>query len=67
MDVEYTSASLLTRGLHGWSTNPLQQPHYLIVNLAIGGTQGGDPSKTRFPARYEIDYVRVYQRRPSKE
>lgn len=49
----------------GTGTNPLQQPHYLIVNLAIGGTQGGDPSKTRFPARYEIDYVRVYQRRPS--
>lgn len=50
----------------GTGTNPLQQPHYLLVNLAIGGTQGGDPSKTRFPARYEIDYVRVYQR-PSRE
>jgi beta-glucanase (GH16 family) len=37
------------------------QPHYLLVNLAVGGTQGGDPSKTQFPARFEIDYVRVYQ------
>jgi hypothetical protein len=22
---------------------------------------GGDPSKTRFPIKYEVDYVRVYQ------
>ena len=42
--------------------NPFRQPHYIIVNLAIGGTAGGDPSQTDFPARYEIDYVRVYQK-----
>ncbi|MEP6914566.1 MAG: glycoside hydrolase family 16 protein [Acidobacteriota bacterium] len=45
----------------GSGINPLRQPHYLLVNLAIGGLQGGDPSATPFPARYEIDYVRVYQ------
>ena len=42
--------------------NPFQQPHYLILNLAIGGTNGGDPAKTEFPARFEVEYVRVYQR-----
>ncbi len=41
--------------------NPLRQPHHLILNLAIGGQSGGDPSSTRFPARFEIDYVRVYR------
>ena len=41
--------------------NPFHQPHYLLVNLAIGGTQGGDPSQSPFPTRYEIDYVRVYR------
>ena len=41
--------------------NPLQQPHYILLNLAIGGTNGGDPAATPFPARYEIDYVRVYR------
>jgi len=46
--------------------NPFRQPHYLIVNLAIGGTHGGDPSSTTFPARFEVDYVRVYQRRPDQ-
>ncbi len=42
--------------------NPFHQPHYIILNLAIGGMNGGDPSKTDFPARFEVDYVRVYQR-----
>lgn len=42
--------------------NPFHQPHYLILNLAIGGTSGGDPSTTMFPAKFEIDYVRVYKR-----
>ncbi|MBN1409203.1 MAG: glycoside hydrolase family 16 protein [Spirochaetales bacterium] len=42
-------------------SNPFRQPHYIIVNLAIGGTAGGDPSATDFPTRYEIDYIRVYQ------
>jgi beta-glucanase (GH16 family) len=44
--------------------NPFHQPHYLLLNLAVGGTQGGDPSSTEFPARFEVDYVRVYQRTP---
>ena len=42
--------------------NPFLLPHYIIINLAIGGKAGGDPSKTDFPAFYEIDYVRVYQK-----
>jgi beta-glucanase (GH16 family) len=46
----------------GSGVNPFHQPHYVILNLAVGST-GGDPSQTAFPARYEIDYVRVYQRR----
>jgi beta-glucanase (GH16 family) len=48
----------------GTGTNPFHQSHYLLVNLAVGGTQGGDASKTSFPARFAVDYVRVYQRSP---
>lgn len=40
--------------------NPFHQPHYILLNLAIG-SNGGDPSNTEFPKRYEVDYVRVYQ------
>ncbi|HEV2331229.1 MAG TPA: glycoside hydrolase family 16 protein [Verrucomicrobiae bacterium] len=42
--------------------NPFRRPLYLKLNQAIGGTQGGDPSHTVFPIRFEIDWVRVYQR-----
>jgi beta-glucanase (GH16 family) len=45
----------------GSGINPLRQPHYMLVNLAIGGTSGGDPSATAFPSRLEVDYIRVYQ------
>jgi len=41
--------------------NPFHHPQYIILNLAVGGASGGDPSKTAFPARFEVDYVRVYQ------
>jgi len=43
--------------------NPFRQPHYIILNLAIGGTQGGDPSSMDFPAKFEIDYVRVFEKK----
>ncbi|VBB43759.1 conserved exported hypothetical protein [uncultured Paludibacter sp.] len=43
-------------------SQPFHQPHYILLNLAIGGNNGGDPSHTKFPSRYEIDYVRVYQK-----
>ena len=42
--------------------NPFRQPHYIILNLAIGGSSGGDPSNTKFPARFEVDYVRIYKK-----
>jgi len=47
---------------NGTGINPFKQPHYMLLDLAVGGKQGGDPSKTTFPARFEVDYVRVYQK-----
>jgi beta-glucanase (GH16 family) len=46
----------------GSGINPFHQPHYLLLNLAIGGDNGGDPSASPFPSRFEVDYVRVYQK-----
>lgn len=46
----------------GHKKNPFRHPHYLILNLAVGGDNGGDPAATGFPARFEVDYVRVYRR-----
>ena len=42
---------------------PFDQPFYLILNLAIGGTWGGQKGidDSIFPQSMEIDYVRVSQ------
>jgi beta-glucanase (GH16 family) len=38
-------------------------PHFLLLNLAVGGNWPGNPDGTTvFPQTYHIDYVRVYQR-----
>jgi len=42
-------------------TNPFHQAQYLLLNLAIGGINGGDPAQTPFPITYAVDYARVYQ------
>jgi beta-glucanase (GH16 family) len=39
------------------------EPMYLLANLAVGGDWPGPPDETTiFPATYEIDYIRVWQR-----
>ena len=46
------------------ATWPFDKPQYLILNVAVGGwgaDQGIDPAA--FPARMEVDYVRVWQKR----
>ncbi|QDU58278.1 glycoside hydrolase family 16 protein [Aeoliella mucimassa] len=46
---------------------PFRQPNYLLLNLAIGGKNGGDPSQTEFPGTYQVDYVRMYQKPANEE
>ena len=47
---------------------PFDAPQHLLLNIAVGGNWGGqkgiDPAG--FPARMEVDYVRVYQPRAAK-
>lgn len=42
--------------------NPFRKNFYLLINLAIGGNWGGKLGKDTLPARYYIDYVRVFER-----
>lgn len=44
---------------------PFAAPHYLILNLAIGGAWGGleGIDESLFPHRFEIEYVRYYRLR----
>jgi beta-glucanase (GH16 family) len=48
-------------GVDSW---PFDAPHYLILNLAIGGAWGAQKGvdDSLFPQRFLIDYVRVYRR-----
>jgi beta-glucanase (GH16 family) len=60
--VNRTELSLLVNK-DGSGFNPFKQPHYMLINLAMGGMNGGDPSGTEFPQQFEVDYVRVYQKK----
>ena len=44
---------------------PFRQPHYILLNLAIG-SNGGNPEKSEFPISYEVDFVRVYQEKKAE-
>jgi beta-glucanase (GH16 family) len=47
-------------GSRAW---PFDKPQYLLINLAIGGSWGGQKGidDSRFPQRYLVDYVRIYK------
>lgn len=49
-------------GTIGQGTNPFTKPQYILLNLAIGGINGGPIDEAALPMKYEIDYVRVYQK-----
>lgn len=40
---------------------PFDQPFWLILNMAVGGPYGGDPSTGNYPYQMQVDWVRVYQ------
>lgn len=53
--------SSTVNGSIGHGTNPFTRPQYLLLNLALGGDNGGPIDDSAMPMRYEIDYVRVYR------
>ncbi|HEY6915045.1 MAG TPA: glycoside hydrolase family 16 protein, partial [Paludibacter sp.] len=45
------------------NTDEFQQPFYIILNMAVGGTWPGKPDNTTvFPDTLCVDYVRVYKK-----
>ena len=53
-------------GSIGEGINPFMRPQYILLNLALGGDNGGEIDDKAMPMRYEIDYVRVYQQQPRR-
>ena len=50
-------------GKGNYSTWPFYNPFYLKLNMAWGGNMGGTVNEGGLPAVYEIDYVRVFQKK----
>ena len=44
------------------SNVPYDNPHYLLLNIAVGGNLGGDVSSSFSEDSMEIDYVRVFKK-----
>ncbi|MCA9919601.1 MAG: glycoside hydrolase family 16 protein, partial [Anaerolineales bacterium] len=52
----------LSRDVVGDREWVFDQPFFIILNLALGGTLGGTIAlDTQFPQNLYVDYVRVYQ------
>ncbi|OIP85166.1 MAG: hypothetical protein AUK44_00385 [Porphyromonadaceae bacterium CG2_30_38_12] len=69
LDNELLNYTLLNQTINATGItpqNPFLQKHYFLLNLAIG-SNGGDPSQTTFPLKYEVDYIRVYQKSISSD
>lgn len=62
LDDELLNEIDVTKSINPNGYNPFRNPQYMLINLAIG-ERGGDPSETDFPLFYEIDYVRIYQKK----
>ncbi len=47
----------------GWVSWPFDQPFYLLLNIAVGGSWGGAQGidDTIFPQELQVDYVRAYR------
>lgn len=62
LDDELLNSTLLSETINPDGKNPFLQPHFLLLNLAIGGQNGGEPKPETKLIKYEVDYVRVYQK-----
>lgn len=65
LDDELLNETLLSHTINGSigkGTNPFTKPQYILLNLALGGINGGPIDDAALPMKYEIDYVRVYQK-----
>ncbi len=62
LDDELLNSTSLSETINPDGKNPFLQPHFLLLNLAIGGQNGGEPSSKTKLIKYEVDYVRVYQK-----
>lgn len=61
LDDELINEVSLSETINPDGFNPFHQPHFVLLNLAIGGNNGGEPRASTSSIGYEVDFVRVYQ------
>lgn len=59
LDDELLNTTSVSETINADGSNGFLQEHYLLLNLAIGGINGGKPVNNLI--KYEVDYVRIYQ------
>jgi beta-glucanase (GH16 family) len=66
--VDNTQYYIYSNNNQGTATWPFNQDFHLILNIAIGGTWGGQQGidDSIFPVQMEVEYVRVYERNDSE-
>jgi beta-glucanase (GH16 family) len=60
LDNQFLNSVSLRATINPDSYNPFMQPHFILLNLALGAL-GGDPAKGTFPIKFEVDWIRIYQ------
>jgi beta-glucanase (GH16 family) len=60
IDGRLLNSTLVKETVNPDGTQPFLQPQYMLLNLSLG-SNGGDPLQSKFPIKFEVDYVRVYQ------
>jgi beta-glucanase (GH16 family) len=62
LDDELLNVTLLNRTINADGSNPFKdKPMFILLNLALG-QNGGSPADTKFPVKYEVDYVRYWKK-----
>lgn len=65
LDDELLNTIELSKTINASGKNPFMQEHYVLLNLALGGQNGGNPESPEYPITYYVDYFRVYQKTDS--
>lgn len=54
--------------VRGWQADISNTPMNFVLNVAVGGDFDGNPDgTTAFPQHFDVEYVRVFERRPVPE
>ncbi len=62
LDDKLVNTANLADMLNSDGSSPFKQKAYMLVNLALGGNNGGSLTNTTLPSHYEVDYIRVFQK-----